>query len=90
MTAARSRQDKQDDRQDNQDVALAYIKSDIRYIKQQVDGINANLVSGYMTKSEGEIIDAKLQLVQKVVYGFCAIGSLVIAAAITAFFTKGH
>jgi hypothetical protein len=83
-----SRQDQQDTRQDNQDVVLAVIKTDIGYIKQEVKDMSKSLSTNYWSRQEGEVILGRLKLLEKVVYGIVGTAGVLLVAYLSRGFSK--
>jgi len=51
-------------------IKLAVMQNDIGYIKEAVGDIKTKLESNYVTKNEFKTLEAKMNPVRKIVYGF--------------------
>lgn len=79
MTAKRPGDVRSPNDQDSIDraVADAELRKDVGYIRSEVDKLNVALTKNYLTRQEGEILKARLKLLERVVY--TAVGVILIA-----------
>lgn len=82
MAPAKSRQTRQDDRQTGQDVALAVIKTDVGYIKDEVRSLNAKLDLNYVQKTEFAGLASRVDLIFKGFFFLIGIITVAIMGAV--------